>query len=304
MSSTTSKANIQEYKVGDYVQFQHLERIGTKNVEGILDGVCEIYPKLDGTNSSVWLDGETRVPKAGSRKRELTIEKDNAGFCKWVSGEKRFVEFFKEYPKHRLFGEWLVQHTIKTYKKDKLNRFYVFDVINEKGEYKKYTDYISKLERYEIDYVEIIEEMKDPTFDRLLEMAEKCDYFIKKGYGAGEGIVIKRKDYTNKAGRTNWAKLVIHEYKEKRKSGSEVMTTEEKIVDEFVTQAYIEKEYAKYTLDKKWEKKMFREFGFGLYDEFLREESYNFIIKYGKKTIDFSMLKGKVFVKIKKIIGM
>ena len=52
------------------------------------------------------------------------------------------------------------------------------------------------------------------------------------------------------------------------------------------------------------EKRMFMDFVFGLYDDFLREESHNFIVKYGKKTINFSVLKSKIIVKIKKIIGM
>ena len=93
MASETTVASIKNYTLNEFFKFQHLERLGTKNVEGILDGVCEIYPKLDGTNSSVWTKDNTI--KAGSRKRELTTENDNAGFCKWVYGQKNLKEFAK-----------------------------------------------------------------------------------------------------------------------------------------------------------------------------------------------------------------
>ena len=49
-------------------------------VEGILDGECFIYPKIDGTNGQAYcLDGKIYV---GSRKRFITPEDDNAGCAK------------------------------------------------------------------------------------------------------------------------------------------------------------------------------------------------------------------------------
>ena len=67
-------------------KYQHIERFGTDEVLGIDDGLNYIFPKIDGTNSSVWLD--EGVITAGSRNRELTLDKDNAGFCAWVSNKK------------------------------------------------------------------------------------------------------------------------------------------------------------------------------------------------------------------------
>ena len=54
-------------------KYQHIERFGTMEVEGIELGLCYIFPKIDGTNSSVWL-GEDGQIHAGSRKRELSLE--------------------------------------------------------------------------------------------------------------------------------------------------------------------------------------------------------------------------------------
>lgn len=62
----------------EFKKYQHLERFGNDEVEGIELGKLYIFPKLDGTNAQVWLDDEGNI-KAGSRNRELTLEKDNAG---------------------------------------------------------------------------------------------------------------------------------------------------------------------------------------------------------------------------------
>jgi hypothetical protein len=72
----------------------HVERLGSDEVSGILHGECHVFPKIDGTNASVWVD-ESGELCAGSRNRQLTLEKDNAGFYKWVlEHEKEFVNFF------------------------------------------------------------------------------------------------------------------------------------------------------------------------------------------------------------------
>ena len=65
----------------NYSKYQHIERLGSAEVDGILDGVCHIFPKLDGTNSQLWWDNGL---KAGSRNRELSVESDNAGFYNWA----------------------------------------------------------------------------------------------------------------------------------------------------------------------------------------------------------------------------
>ena len=52
----------------EFRRYQHVCRLGTQDTDGILNGKCYIFPKIDGTNSSVWLDDEGNVC-AGSRNR-------------------------------------------------------------------------------------------------------------------------------------------------------------------------------------------------------------------------------------------
>ena len=73
----------------NFPKYQHIERFGTSEVEGIEYGECYIFPKIDGTNSSLWI-GNDGTLKAGSRKRELSIEKDNAGFLNWAKNKTKF----------------------------------------------------------------------------------------------------------------------------------------------------------------------------------------------------------------------
>ena len=65
---------INKKKTMEFKKYQHLERFGTTEVNGIEDGMCYIFPKIDGTNSSVWFNDGLQ---AGSRKRHLTLESDN-----------------------------------------------------------------------------------------------------------------------------------------------------------------------------------------------------------------------------------
>ena len=37
-----------------FKKYQHIERLGTDETEGILDGLVYVFPKIDGTNGSIW----------------------------------------------------------------------------------------------------------------------------------------------------------------------------------------------------------------------------------------------------------
>ena len=99
----------------EFKKYQHIERFGNGEVQGIELGKTLIFPKLDGTNASVWMDSEGNV-KAGSRNRELSYEKDNAGFYKFVLENENIKAYLEKHPTHRLYGEFLVPHSLRTYR--------------------------------------------------------------------------------------------------------------------------------------------------------------------------------------------
>ena len=166
-----------------FVKYQHLERFGTTEVERIELGECYVFPKIDGTNSSVWIEnGEI---KAGSRNRELSLEKDNAGFYEWVLKQENIKNFLCENPNLRLFGEWLVPHSLKTYRENAWRNFYVFDVAEVKSKedllhegddhliYKHYNFYQPILEKYGINYIPQISIIQKGDYDYFVKQLEK-----------------------------------------------------------------------------------------------------------------------------------
>lgn len=86
----------------EFVKYQHVERFGTVETEGIELGECWVFPKIDGTNGSVWIN--SGQIKAGSRNRELTLDDDNQGFYAYVSQHEGTIAFIKAFPTLRLFG--------------------------------------------------------------------------------------------------------------------------------------------------------------------------------------------------------
>src|SRR3990167_2374121 len=107
--------------MNEFRPYMHVERYGNDEVQGIELGECYVFPKLDGTNASVW-NGGGEI-KAGSRTRELTLEQDNAGFYAAILENDSIQEFLIYHPTKRLYGEWLVPHSLKTYREDAWRRF-------------------------------------------------------------------------------------------------------------------------------------------------------------------------------------
>ena len=167
--------------------------------------------------------------------------------------DERYELFFRKHPNVRLYGEWLVPHTLRTYREEAWRKFYVFDVMDIDGDsarYRKPEDYTEMLEFYGIDYIPCTHIITNPRTDDLHKVLEGNTYLMQEGE-IGEGIVIKNYDYVNKYGRVTWAKLVRNEFKERhvKNTGATVREgtqgIEEAIVDLYVTKALVRKELAK-----------------------------------------------------------
>ena len=108
--------------------YRKIHRLGKEETEGILVGTCYIQEKVDGANTSIWL--ENGVVRCGSRSQDLWGKSFN-GFPEYVSNHDGIQKFFAENgSKYRLYGEWLVRHTI-AYKELAYKKFYLFDIYDE-----------------------------------------------------------------------------------------------------------------------------------------------------------------------------
>jgi len=296
----------------EFRKYQHVERFGTTEVEGIELGEVVIFPKLDGTNGSVWLGDDGKI-RAGSRKRELSIDDDNAGFYAYISQHKGIRGLLKEHPHWRLYGEWLVPHSLKTYKDDAWRKFYVFDVLydspeDDDVEYIPFNYYQESLDIHGIDYIIPLCTMKNPSYENLVKALESNTFLVKDGKGTGEGIVIKRYDYVNRYGRTTWAKMVTNDFKVKHTKEQgipEILTkqmVEQRIADIYCTEWLIEKEYQKIATEYDgWHSECIPELFGRVYYELIREECWKFVKELKNPTINFKTLHGLVIQKIKQV---
>lgn len=295
----------------EFKKYQHLERFGNDEVEGIELGKLYIFPKLDGTNAQVWLDDEGNI-KAGSRNRELTLEKDNAGFYKFVLENENIKKYLEKHPTHRLYGEFLVPHSLKTYREDAWRRFYIFDVCLDKEdgsvEYIPYDIYKPLVEEFGLDYIPPIVTMTNGSYEYFIRTLDNNTFMIQDGKGVGEGIVIKNYDYYNKYKRQIWAKIVTNEFKEihKREMGVNNIKTEkfieQEIVDNYCTAAFIEKEYSKILNETgEWDNRKIPMLLGRVFSELVKEETWNIIKKYKNPTINYKTLNALVINKIKTV---
>jgi hypothetical protein len=288
-----------------FLKYQHLERYGNTEVEGIEVGTCYVFPKLDGTNGSVWWDDGAL--RCGSRNRELTLDNDNAGFLNAMVVDKAITSFFDHTKNLILYGEWLVPHTLKTYNDDAWRKFYIFDVFDlNKQRLLSYDEYVW-LSGVGLNVIAPIAIIKNGTETHFTECLSKAHYLVKDGEGSGEGVVIKNYDYTNKYGRQTWAKIVTNEFKAKHhiEMGAPVIgceIVEEKIAAKYVTQALVDKVHAKIVNEMDgWSSKYIPRLINTVWYDVVTEETWNFVKEFKNPKVDFKVLSHYVTAKIKEL---
>jgi hypothetical protein len=238
-----------------FQRYPHLEKLGNIEVEGIEFGNCHVFPKLDGANASIWAeeheDDYVISIHFGSRNRELSLDNDNAGFMATMSRSFEVEVFLNVNPMLRLYGEWLVPHTLKDYRDDAWKKFYVFDVFNDETEsFMTYEQYQPLMEAFKIDYIPCIKIIQNGTPDQFVHEVKNARYLLKDDAKSGEGIVIKNYSWMNKFKRQTWAKIIGGEFKDEFHKAWEpslikAETNELTIVEKAVTLQLVEKEYAK-----------------------------------------------------------
>jgi len=292
-----------------FKKFMHVERIDSDEVEGILNGTVHIMPKIDGTNGSVWF--EDGMIYAGSRNRGIDPGpdgEDNQGFFDTIltNYPDKLNMLQKDYPHWRLYGEFLVPHSLKTYQDAAWRKFYIFDVLDDETEtFIPYEKYQPALEQCGLDYIPVIATLKNATPEKLLDFIEKNVFLIRDGCGYGEGIVVKRYDYVNRYGRVTWAKVVANVFKEKhtKEMGGAVVeyrpTTERDMAQQYVTLARIDKMLQEMG---DWNQKRIPELFSRIYHDLVVEELWDFIKeRKNKVTIDFAILYHEVITTLKAV---
>ena len=190
----------------EFRKYEKIHRLGKEETDGVLLGKCYIQEKIDGANTSIWLD-DKGVIQCGSRNRHL-VEDDFNGFVTYARNHEGIQSCLESNPSARLYGEWLIKHTIQ-YNHTFYKKFYLFDV-HFFGDYLPPQQVMAIAKKYGIDCVPMIGEYENPSFDKINEFVGKSQFGDR-----GEGVVIKNMDFVNKFGDLVFAKIVCSDFKEK-----------------------------------------------------------------------------------------
>lgn len=276
-------------------KYTHVERLTSTECEGILNGDCYFYPKLDGANASIEMDSEGNI-LARSRKRILSETENLKGFYQYVQARKPTLKaFFNAYPHIIIFGEWLIPHTLKCYVPDAWNNFYAFDFFDKQSKtylnYEKYKSIVAMDYDLDIRYVPLLCKIANPTQENIA-VALKQPYPILE-WGYGEGVVIKNYEFINKYGRQVFAKVVNEHFQAKHNSGYKANSPkpsesdfEKKLVYKYLSDEYVLKE-----LNKVKDSIPIANLIHIVFEEFVRDYISEIIKKYKCPTIDFKALK-------------
>lgn len=147
---------------------------------------CYIFPRLDGVSVEVWWDDW----------KGLCFEADapKCGFKEWLEGTNPQAtllrDFFslEENRMLRVAGQWLVHSDVVSYEPDKLNRFWVTDVLSD--------DRLLEFDIYEpmVKHQDVVHPMgsyDSLTMSAVLRCMESNVYLVEEGRGLGFGVYIK-----------------------------------------------------------------------------------------------------------------
>lgn len=224
-----------------FKKYPKIHRLGKEETDGILEGEgIVIQEKIDGANVSIWIDDEG-VLHCGTRTREIT-EGFN-GFVDYINAHEGIKNFLTQNPQLRLWGEWLVKHTI-VYDETKMRKFYLFDITTKSGfqdcidcnggmklfddgEEKKCDkcggagsiplpeayfgqDFVQKIAfQYDMEYPQIFGTFDNPRLEHIEEFVGQSNIGEN-----GEGVVIKNYAHKDKWGNHCHAKIVTEKFLE------------------------------------------------------------------------------------------
>jgi len=284
-----------------YIHLEHLERSETEGILEILP--CYVLPKLDGSNASIWHDGEKIC--FGSRNQELTESgKSFRGLREWIEANQLKLEKLFYYFDNNviLYGEWLVPHTIKGYVDNAWKQFYLFDIFSvlpmESGfQSHDIVEIVAK--KFEIPFIPYVRSVSD-SFDETLN---NCTWLLKEDE-KHEGLVIKRHDFINKYGRQVYAKYVPESLRKKAIERKEIfrVNIEEALANDFVNNHLLSKELSKVCEGMQPAHFHIPKFLGVLWHSFVTEEVWPILKKFRNPVIDFKKLKRSVEAKARDFI--
>lgn len=220
--------------------YPKIHALHKEECDGLLYGKCVIQEKIDGANASIWVE-EDGI-HCGSRTRDLTIINEGFnGFKEYVESHEGIKALLTTYPHLRLFGEWLVRHTIG-YNELAYKHFYLYEIENDIGEKAPIEQVYLLANEYGIKTAHLFGVYDNPDLELIQSLAGQSVLGEK-----GEGVVIKNFEFINQFGNPQHGKYVTQEFKEDNaitfggNNKSSVTYDETYYVNKFMTLARVQK---------------------------------------------------------------
>lgn len=191
-------------------EYPKVQRLDKEECDGLLDNLVTVQEKVDGANVSLWLeDGEVQ---GGSRHRKLRDESFN-GFVDYIKKKPAIKKWLKANPNKRLYGEWLVRHTVN-YSELAWRKMYLYDVYDHETEQWWEQDSVEGLAKIlGLEYPTVF--ARDIKVEGEEGLTLLRSFVGKSTLGdVGEGIVIKNALWRNQFGDHVYAKMVHPSFKE------------------------------------------------------------------------------------------
>jgi hypothetical protein len=221
-----------------------------------------------------------------------------------VHSHEGITRFFTDHPDWRLYGEWLVRHTI-LYRETVYRKFYLFDVLTGDEEEQGFLNAEAVADigkEYGIDTVPMYGTFENPTVEALKEFVGKSQFGDR-----GEGIVIKNLGFRNKFGDVVFAKIVTESFKEDNAvvfGGNNKHSDtyyEVYVVNKYITLPRVKKIMDKLQpqIDERLDMKHIPRICESVYHDMITEEGY--AITKDVPKLDFNVLRRIAFKKAKQI---
>ena len=296
-----------------YRSFEHVERLEDSKVDVrdyLNDDMIHVFPKMDGTCSCVWAsDG---VVHCGARHREVSVEKDNADFCKYITcSDDEMIAKLRKFCLDNegliVYGEFLghvEQHngfigSIKYYITGGFRVFAVFDTSH--GYYLPYEMYAKMFDECGYDgYLKPLAVLNHPDVTDIQKLVGENHFDVPDGK-VGEGVVIYNYGYRRKYDSCQLiCKIVRDDYRTEKAKAKRIYADgelEEEFVDKYMTPAFLDKCRNKVRLACDAEefdngnKKHVGMFMSLAVSDLIDEETYSFVKSKRFPTINFGVVK-------------
>lgn len=276
-----------------------------------------VFSKLDGSNFCAWADEAGQI-HVGSRKREVSLDRDNADSMLWFTTSpktEKIRAFLVEHPEYVVYMEWLngwagrkQAGAIGQYLNAEGWVIAMFDTNQKK--YLSYPEYAGMLEGIydQIDTpLAILDHPKEKDLEPYLGLHFNLPETITQ-----EGIVMWNYDFVDARGEFQVCKIVNEEFLARKgtpkKTSNNIDDVEQAIVDTFITDVDIEKAKIKIVnlLNLiEWEANnrtigMLMNF---VWDDLMNEEFGSIVKVYKFPIVDFKLLKNLVNQRVRKFLG-